>query len=90
MIPACCHRHLQVLHERHAHLGENGADIAARVGVRNRALAADVLACLVVRVERLVVDLLALMGYYGLVSMALNVDRYPLPDGAKPELAPLQ
>jgi len=36
--------------------------------------------------ERGVVDLIALMGYYDLVSMALNVDRYPLPDGAKPEL----
>jgi hypothetical protein len=26
------------------------------------------------------------MGYYHLVSMALNVDRYPLPAGAAPEL----
>jgi 4-carboxymuconolactone decarboxylase len=32
--------------------------------------------------ERGVVDLVATMGYYDLVSMALNVDRYPLPDGA--------
>jgi 4-carboxymuconolactone decarboxylase len=39
--------------------------------------------------ERGVVDLMCNMGYYGLVSMALNVDRYPLPDGAKPELKPL-
>ena len=31
--------------------------------------------------ERGVVDLIGLMGYYDLVSMALNVDRYPLPDG---------
>ena len=29
-----------------------------------------------------VVDLIALMGYYDLVAMTLNVDRYPLPDGA--------
>ena len=36
--------------------------------------------------ERGVVDLIGLMGYYQLVSMALNVDRYPLPDGARPEL----
>src|SRR5262245_54222175 len=36
--------------------------------------------------ERGVVDLISLMGYYHLVSMALNVDRYPLPDGATPEL----
>lgn len=32
--------------------------------------------------EQGVVDLIALMGYYDLVSMSLNVDRYPLPDGA--------
>jgi 4-carboxymuconolactone decarboxylase len=36
--------------------------------------------------ERGVVDLVGVMGYYHLVSMALNVDRYPLPDGARPEL----
>ncbi|HEY7288016.1 MAG TPA: carboxymuconolactone decarboxylase family protein [Vicinamibacterales bacterium] len=39
--------------------------------------------------ERGVVDLINLMGYYHLVSMALNVDRYPLPDGATPELLPV-
>ena len=39
--------------------------------------------------ERGVVDLIGVSGYYGLVSMLLNVDRYPLPDGAKPELKPL-
>src|SRR5688572_29283679 len=31
--------------------------------------------------ERGVMDLVAAMGYYDLVSMVLNVDRYPLPDG---------
>ena len=36
--------------------------------------------------ERGVVDLVATMGYYDLVSMALNVDRYPLPDGAQAAL----
>jgi 4-carboxymuconolactone decarboxylase len=36
--------------------------------------------------ERGVMDLIAVMGYYHFVSMVLNVDRYPLPDGAKPEL----
>jgi 4-carboxymuconolactone decarboxylase len=36
--------------------------------------------------ERGVVDLVATMGYYDLVSMALNVDRYPLPDGAQAPL----
>jgi 4-carboxymuconolactone decarboxylase len=36
--------------------------------------------------ERGVVDLIGVMGYYHLVSMLLNVDRYPLPEGATPEL----
>ncbi len=40
--------------------------------------------------ERGVVDLIGVVGYYNIVSMALNVDRYPLPDGAKPELPPLK
>ena len=33
--------------------------------------------------EKGVVDLVAAMGYYDLVSMMLNVDRYPLPEGAQ-------
>jgi len=40
--------------------------------------------------ERGVVDLIGVMGWYSTVSMALNVDRYPVPDGQKPELAPLK
>jgi 4-carboxymuconolactone decarboxylase len=36
--------------------------------------------------ERGVVDLTGVMGYYCFVSMMLNIDRYPLPDGEKPEL----
>ena len=40
--------------------------------------------------ERGTVDLISVMGYYQLVSMLLNVDRYPLPAGAKPELQPLK
>ena len=40
--------------------------------------------------ERGAVDLISVMGYYQLVSMLLNVDRYPLPAGAKPELQPLK
>ena len=36
-----------------------------------------------------VVDLMGTMSYYTLVSMSLNVDQYPLPDGALPELEPL-
>ena len=40
--------------------------------------------------ERGVVDLIGVMGYYQLVSMLLNVDRHPLPAGAKQELLPLK
>ncbi|MCU1335728.1 MAG: 4-carboxymuconolactone decarboxylase [Bryobacterales bacterium] len=36
-----------------------------------------------------VVELLGVMGYYGTVSMLVNTDRYPLPDGVAPELKPL-
>jgi 4-carboxymuconolactone decarboxylase len=39
--------------------------------------------------ERGVVDLLATMGYYTLVCMSLNVDGYPLPEGAQAELPTL-
>jgi 4-carboxymuconolactone decarboxylase len=39
--------------------------------------------------EKGVVDLIGTMGYYNMVSMLLNVDRYPLPDGEKPQLKPL-
>jgi len=38
--------------------------------------------------ERGVVDLTGLVGYYNFVSMMLNLDRYPMPDGVKPELRP--
>jgi 4-carboxymuconolactone decarboxylase len=40
--------------------------------------------------ERGVVDLIGATGYYQLVSALLNVDRYPLPAGAKPELKALR
>jgi len=40
--------------------------------------------------ERGVVDLIGATGYYQLISALLNVDRYPLPPGAKPELKPLK
>jgi 4-carboxymuconolactone decarboxylase len=39
--------------------------------------------------ERGVVDLIGVSGYYTLVSMLLNVDRYPLPNGVQAELKPL-
>lgn len=40
--------------------------------------------------ERGVVELVNVMGWYGTVSMLLNVDRYPLPSGEKPPLQPLK
>ena len=40
--------------------------------------------------EHTVVDLISTIGYYHFVSMFLNVDRYPMPEGAKPELKPLR
>jgi 4-carboxymuconolactone decarboxylase len=39
--------------------------------------------------ERGVVDLIGVTGYYQLVSMLLNTDRYPLPDGVAVELKAL-
>ena len=39
--------------------------------------------------ERGIVDLIAVNGFYGLVSMALNVDGTPLPEGATLPLPPL-
>jgi 4-carboxymuconolactone decarboxylase len=39
--------------------------------------------------ERGVVDMIAVMGYYQMVAMLLNVDRYPMPAGVAPELKPL-
>ena len=34
--------------------------------------------------EKAIIDLICTMGYYTLVSMTLNVNRYPLPDDATP------
>jgi 4-carboxymuconolactone decarboxylase len=39
--------------------------------------------------ERTVVELTSLIGFYNLGCLILNLDRYPLPDGVKPELRPL-
>jgi 4-carboxymuconolactone decarboxylase len=39
--------------------------------------------------ERGVVDLMGVIGYYHFVSMVLNVDRYPLPEGVQPPLKAL-
>jgi 4-carboxymuconolactone decarboxylase len=40
--------------------------------------------------ERGVVDLIGVSGYYTLVSMVLNVDKQPLPDGTPPPLPKLK
>ncbi|HLI84940.1 MAG TPA: hypothetical protein VKV17_13535 [Bryobacteraceae bacterium] len=40
--------------------------------------------------EKRVVDMAGLSGWYGLVSMVLDVDRYPLGPGVEPELKPLE
>ena len=39
--------------------------------------------------EKGIVDLIGVMSWYQMVSMLLNTDRYPLPDGVQPELKPL-
>lgn len=39
--------------------------------------------------ERRLVNLIGLVGYYQMVGMLLNVDRYPMPQGREPELKPL-
>ena len=39
--------------------------------------------------EQGVIDLIAATGYYSIVSMVLNVDRYPLPEGEQPPLKAL-
>jgi 4-carboxymuconolactone decarboxylase len=39
--------------------------------------------------ERGVVDVVGIVGYYGMVSLFLNLDEYPLPDGVGIELSPL-
>ena len=40
--------------------------------------------------ERGVIDLIGVSGYYSLVSMVLNVDRQPLPEGTPPPLPELK
>jgi 4-carboxymuconolactone decarboxylase len=40
--------------------------------------------------ERGVVDIIAVTGWYNIVSMMLNVDRYPVAEGTQPELKALQ
>ena len=40
--------------------------------------------------ERGVVDVVGIVGYYGMVSLLLNLDEYPLPEGVGIELQPLR
>jgi len=40
--------------------------------------------------ERGIIDLIGVMGWYTTVSMVLNVDQHPLPDGQAPPLKPLK
>jgi len=40
--------------------------------------------------ERRLLSTVTIAAYYEYVSMLLNVDRYPLPDGVQPELKPLR
>ena len=40
--------------------------------------------------ERGIVDIIAVTGWYNIVSMMLNVDRYPVAEGTQPELKALQ
>jgi len=40
--------------------------------------------------DRGIVDLVGTLGAYQVVAMMMVVDRFPLPDGAKPELQPLK
>ena len=57
-------------------------DFSAELRDRRRVSDATFKAALDVLGEKGVMDLIAVMGYYDLVSMVLNVDRYPLPAGA--------
>ena len=58
-------------------------DFATELRERRRVSDATFKAAVNLLGERGVMDLVALMGYYDLVSMALAVDRYPLPEGAQ-------
>ena len=56
-------------------------DFSAELRTRHRVTDATFQAAVNVLGEKGVMDLVAVMGYYDLVSMVLNVDRYPLPEG---------
>jgi 4-carboxymuconolactone decarboxylase len=58
-------------------------DISAELREHRRVSDATFKAAVSLLGERGVIDLVAVMGYYDLVSMVLNMDRYPLPVGAQ-------
>ena len=57
-------------------------DFSMELREKRRVSDATFKAAITVLGEKGVTDLIAAMGYYDLVSMVLNVDRYPLPAGA--------
>jgi 4-carboxymuconolactone decarboxylase len=59
-------------------------DFCAELRDRRRVSDATFAAAVKLLGEQGVMDLMATMGYYDLVSMALNVDGYPLPAGSEP------
>jgi 4-carboxymuconolactone decarboxylase len=59
-------------------------DFCSELRERRRVSDATYKAALDLLGEQGVVDVMAAMGYYDLVAMALNVDRYPLPEGTPP------
>jgi 4-carboxymuconolactone decarboxylase len=56
-------------------------DFSAEMRERHRVSDATFAAAVKLLGEQGVIDLIAVMGYYDIVSMTLNVDRYPLPAG---------
>ena len=59
-------------------------DFCAEMRERHRVSDATFAAAVSLLGEQGVMDLVAAMGYYDLVSMTLNLDRYPLPANAQP------
>ncbi|HEX4346543.1 MAG TPA: hypothetical protein VHZ73_03175 [Vicinamibacterales bacterium] len=61
-------------------------DFCAEMREHHRVSDATYAAAVALVGEQGVMDLVAAMGYYDLVSMTLNLDRYPLPANARPPL----
>jgi 4-carboxymuconolactone decarboxylase len=57
-------------------------DFSAEMREHHRVTDATFKAAVTLLGEKGVVDLVAVMGYYDLISMVLNLDRYPLPEGS--------